>query len=66
MSISRALYRSLYGPTAGDVIQLGDTNLSVIVEADDVGYGDEPIWGYAKNIRAGMTQDEQGARGQRA
>ena len=35
MRMSRALYRSLYGPTTGDLIRLSDTNLSVIVEADD-------------------------------
>ena len=54
--MSKERYRALYGPTTDDVIRLADTNLSVVVEADDVGYGDEPIWGYAKNIRAGMTQ----------
>jgi urease subunit alpha len=60
--MSKAHYRSLYGPTAGDLIRLADTSLSVIVEADDVGYGDEPIWGYAKNLRAGMTQDDRASR----
>jgi urease subunit alpha len=35
---------------------LGDTDLWVTVEADHVGYGDEPIWGYAKNFRSRMAQ----------
>ena len=54
--LSRDEYRRRYGATTGDLIRLGDTDLRVRVEADDVGYGDEPIWGYAKNLRSRMTQ----------
>ena len=56
--LSRAEYAARYGPTTGDRVRLGDTDLWLRVEADDVGYGDEPLWGYAKNIRSRMTQDD--------
>jgi urease subunit alpha len=49
-------YTRRYGPTIGDRIRLGDTDLCVRVEDDRIGYGDEPIWGYAKNFRSRMTQ----------
>jgi urease subunit alpha len=48
--------RARFGPSAGDRIRLGDTDLWVGVEADRQAPGDEPIWGYAKDIRLGMTQ----------
>jgi urease subunit alpha len=55
-ALSREEYTARYGPTLGDRIRLADTDLWVRVERDDVGYGDEPLWGYAKNIRSRMTQ----------
>src|SRR4029077_13192180 len=57
--LSRAEYAARYGPTTGDRVRLGDTQLWLRVERDDVGYGDEPQWGYAKNIRCRMTQDDR-------
>jgi urease subunit alpha len=45
-----------FGPTAGDRIRLGDTDLWLRVEEDRQAPGDEPIWGYAKDIRLGMAQ----------
>src|SRR5262245_32925816 len=54
--LSHDEYVRRYGPTTGDRIRLGDTDLWVRVEDDRVGYGDEPMWGYAKNIRSRMTQ----------
>jgi urease subunit alpha len=45
-----------YGPTTGDRIRLGDTDLWVTVEADRQAPGDEPIWGYAKTLRPRSTQ----------
>jgi urease subunit alpha len=45
-----------YGPTAGDRVRLGDTDLWVRVEEDRQAQGDEPIWGYAKTLRPRMTQ----------
>jgi urease subunit alpha len=45
-----------YGPTAGDRVRLADTDLWVGVAEDRQAPGDEPLWGYAKNIRPRMTQ----------
>ena len=45
-----------YGPTAGDRVRLADTDLWVRVAEDRQALGDEPQWGYAKNIRPRMTQ----------
>ena len=57
--LSREEYARRYGPTTGDLVRLGDTDLVVRVEDDHVGYGDEPIWGYAKNFRSRMTQHDR-------
>ena len=54
--LSREEYTLRYGPTTGDRVRLGDTDLWVRVEDDHVGFGDEPIWGYAKDMRLGMAQ----------
>jgi urease subunit alpha len=54
--LSREEYGRRYGPTTGDRVRLGDTDLWVRVEDDHVGFGDEPIWGYAKNFRSRMAQ----------
>ncbi len=51
-------YSRRFGPTTGDRVRLGDTNLWLRVEEDHVGYGDEPVWGYARNIRSRMTQQD--------
>ena len=59
--LSHDEYTRRYGPTTGDRIRLGDTDLWVRVEDDRVGYGDEPIWGYAKNLRSRMTQFDRAA-----
>ena len=49
-----------YGPTTGDRVRLGDTDLWVKVAEDRQAPGDEPIWGYAKTIRHRMTQGPSG------
>ena len=54
--LSREEYARRYGPTTGDRVRLGDTDLWIRVDDDPVGFGDEPIWGYAKNFRSRMTQ----------
>jgi urease subunit alpha len=54
--VNRREFVSRFGPTSGDRVRLGDTDLWVRVEADHVAGGDEPLWGYAKNIRSRMTQ----------
>ncbi len=52
--LSRADYATLYGPTTGDRVRLGDTSLWLRIERDLTTYGDEPLWGYGKNMRSGM------------
>ena len=56
--LSPAEWRSRFGPRAGDRIRLGDTDLWIRVERDLQAPGDEPIWGYAKNLRLRMTQEQ--------
>src|SRR3954451_21228117 len=56
LSISRAEYADLYGPTTGDRVRLADTGLLLEVEADFTTYGDEIVFGGGKTIRAGMCQ----------
>ncbi|MBR3881468.1 MAG: urease subunit alpha, partial [Mailhella sp.] len=55
--ISRQEYSSLFGPTVGDRIRLGDTDLYVEIEKDLRGYGEESIYGGGKTLRAGMGGD---------
>jgi len=57
--VRREDYARRFGPTTGDLIRLADTGLWVRVEDDHVGYGDEPVWGYAKNLRSRQTQFDQ-------
>jgi urease subunit alpha len=54
--LPREEYTRRYGPTTGDRVRLGDTDLWIRVEVDHVGFGDEPIWGYAKTFRSRMAQ----------
>ena len=54
--LSPAERRARFGPQLGDRIRLGDTDLWIEVEEDRQAIGDEPIWGYAKDIRLGMAQ----------
>ena len=48
-----------FGPGAGDRIRLGDTDLWIRVGEDRQAPGDEPLWGYARNLRAGLAQTER-------
>lgn len=54
--ISRAEYAALYGPTIGDKVRLGDTDLLVQIEEDLTLYGEEVRFGRASVIRDGMGQ----------
>lgn len=58
-AIRQGDYSRRFGPTTGDRVRLGDTDLWLRVEDDHVGYGDEPVWGYARNIRSRMTQQDR-------
>jgi len=54
--ISRAQYAALYGPTVGDQIRLGDTDLWIEVEQDLTFGGEEAVFGGGKSIRESMAQ----------
>jgi urease subunit alpha len=54
VSIPRADYAALYGPTVGDGIRLGDTSLVAVVEKDHAVYGDECLHGGGKTLRDGL------------
>ena len=53
-TISRPEYNNLFGPTVGDKIRLGNTELYVEIEKDLRVYGDEVVYGGGKTIRDGM------------
>ncbi|KIY65932.1 urease [Cylindrobasidium torrendii FP15055 ss-10] len=54
--LNREAYISMFGPTTGDRIRLGDTSLWIEVEHDETVYGDEVKFGGGKTIREGMGQ----------
>ena len=56
--ISRKAYAEMYGPTTGDRVRLGDTELYIEVEKDFTTYGDEVKFGGGKVIRDGMGQSQ--------
>ena len=56
LKIPRKQYVELYGPTKGDRIRLGDTDLVIEIEKDLITYGDELVFGGGKSIRDGMGQ----------
>ena len=58
MKISRDAYANMYGPTTGDRIRLGDTELWVEIEKDHTHYGEEVVFGGGKVIRDGMGQSQ--------
>ena len=59
--LSAEEYRTRYGATTGDRVRLGDTDLWVRVARDLSSRGDEPIRGYAKNLRSQISQDDTAA-----
>ena len=56
-SIDKKEYISMYGPTVGDKVRLGDTDLFIEAEKDYTVYGDEMKFGGGKTIRDGMGQN---------
>ena len=57
-TISRGTYADMYGPTTGDRLRLGDTDLIIEVERDFTTYGEEVKFGGGKVIRDGMGQSQ--------
>ena len=58
-TIDRHAYASMYGPTVGDRVRLGDTELWIEVEEDQTIYGEEVKFGGGKVIRDGMGQSQR-------
>lgn len=47
---------NMYGPTTGDKVRLGDTDLYAEIEKDFAVHGDECVFGGGKVLRDGMGQ----------
>jgi urease subunit alpha len=57
-TIDRRAYAEMYGPTTGDRVRLGDTDLVIEIEHDHTVYGEEVKFGGGKVIRDGMGQSQ--------
>ncbi|KAH6852902.1 hypothetical protein BKA58DRAFT_394453 [Alternaria rosae] len=55
-TMERLAYISMFGPTTGDLVRLGATDLWIKVEKDMTTYGDECAFGGGKTLREGMGQ----------
>jgi len=58
-SMDRRTYNTLYGPTTGDRVRLGDTNLFARIERDDTLPGFELLTGFGRPVRDGMLAGRQ-------
>jgi len=58
VSIPRAAYADMFGPTTGDRLRLADTDLIIEIERDHTVYGEEVKFGGGKVIRDGMGQSQ--------
>ena len=56
--MGKRAYAEMFGPTVGDGVRLGDTDLIIRVEKDFTHYGDEVKFGGGKVIRDGMGQSQ--------
>jgi len=61
VKIDKRAYADMYGPTVGDQVRLGDTELWIEVEKDFCRYGEEVKFGGGKVIRDGMGQSQVGS-----
>lgn len=52
-TMTRAAYVAMFGPTTGDRLRLGDTELLLQVESDHATYGEECVTGVGKTLRDG-------------
>ncbi|MDN8732317.1 urease subunit alpha, partial [Staphylococcus aureus] len=55
-------YTILYGPTVGESIRLGDTNIFAQIEKDYAVYGDVANFGGGISISVGMAQNHRVTR----
>jgi urease subunit alpha len=58
-TMDRRAYAEMFGPTTGDRLRLGDTELIIEIESDHTVYGDEVKFGGGKVIRDGMGQSQR-------
>ncbi|HZA69572.1 MAG TPA: urease subunit alpha [Nitrososphaeraceae archaeon] len=56
LKLTRKQYTDLYGPSSGDKVRLGDSELMIEVEKDLITPGDEVVFGGGKTIRDGLAQ----------
>jgi len=56
LEIPRSRYVELFGPSKGDKVRLGDTDLILEVEEDLIKHGDELVFGGGKSARDGLGQ----------
>ncbi|HJS63565.1 MAG TPA: urease subunit alpha [Nitrososphaeraceae archaeon] len=56
LKLTRKQYTDLFGPSKGDKIRLGDTDIFIEVEKDLISQGDECVFGGGKTIRDGLAQ----------
>ena len=61
-TIDRRAYSDMFGPTVGDRVRLGDTELWIDVEEDKTIYGEEVKFGGGKVIRDGMGQSQRASK----
>jgi len=54
--LTREVYKNSFGPTVGDRVRLGDTDLWIEVTHDLTFGGDEAVFGGGKSIRESMLQ----------
>ena len=57
--MTRGEYHARYGLTQGDLVRLGDTNLSIHIERDYTSYGDELLGGFGKTVRDGLLANSR-------
>jgi len=57
--IDRRAYAEMFGPTVGDRVRLGDTDLRIEITRDHTVYGEEVKFGGGKVIRDGMGQSQR-------
>lgn len=62
LKVSRKNYTNIFGPTEGDKVRLGDTDIVIEIEKDYASYGDEAKFGGGKTVRDGMCQSSTALR----
>lgn len=60
--LNRIKYANMFGPSVGDKVRLGDTELFIEIEKDYNVYGEEAKFGGGKTIRDGMAQSARATR----